>query len=87
MNKKSISKAVIVGILLGVFVIRPLTMFPHFFDEHTAGTSWLGFLGNSYLEILSFKNFVNTLFSILGGVMVCMLVVMIKGRKKRGDNA
>ncbi|MBN8577963.1 MAG: hypothetical protein J0L66_13545 [Cytophagales bacterium] len=87
MKKKSILIAIIVGILLGVLVIRPLTMFTHFFDEHTAGTSWLDYLGNSYLEILTFKDFGNTFFSILGGIMICMLVVMIKARKKSGNDA
>ncbi len=82
MKKKSILIAVITGILLGIFVIRPLTMFVHFFDEHNVGTSWLNYLGNCYLEILSFKDFGNTFFSMLGGIMVCMLVVMIKARKR-----
>jgi len=82
MNKKSITLAVIIGIALGMFVIRPLIMSFHAFDEHAGDTSWLDYLGNSYAHVLSFKDFGLTLLSIFSGILSVVLIVMIKSRKR-----
>jgi hypothetical protein len=82
MNKKSIVLAVIIGTALGMFVIRPLSMSLHVFDEHAGGVSWLDYLGSAYSEVLSLKDFGLTLLSIFSGILTVVLFVMIKSRKR-----
>ncbi|MBY0433500.1 MAG: hypothetical protein K2U26_05270 [Cyclobacteriaceae bacterium] len=84
MNKKSIVQAAITGIVLGIFVIRPLSTLVHLFDPHTGDVSWSDFLANGYRQIFALNDVGPTLLSILAGIMVCVLVVMIKSRKRRG---
>ncbi len=82
MSKKSIALAVIIGIALGMFIIQPLAMSLHAFDEHAGDTPWLEYLGNAYTQMFSFTNIGVTLLSIFSGIMTVVLIVMIKSRKQ-----
>lgn len=83
MNIKSITKALIIGTVLGILVIRPLSMLPHLADAHTSNVSSFEYIVNSYAQILSFEDFGSTLLSIFGGILLVVLMVMIKTRKRK----
>ncbi len=82
MNKKSIALAAIIGIALGIFVVRPLSTLTHFSDPHVGDVSLYDYLANAYGAIFSFTDVGPTLLSIFGGIMAAVLVVMIKDRKR-----
>lgn len=86
MKTKSITQAVIIGTVLGVLVIRPLSTLPHLSDPHTGGVSWSDYLADVYGQIFSFNDVGPTLLSILGSIMAAVLVVMVKSRKRKGQS-
>lgn len=86
MKTKSITQAVIIGIVLGVLVIRPLSTLPHLFDPHADDVSWSGYLADVYGQIFSFNDVGPTLLSVLAGIVVTVFVVMIRARKNRGQS-
>ena len=82
MNKKTITLVAITGIVLGIFVVRPLSTLIHLNDSHVGDVSWYGYLANAYVQIFSFNDVGPTLLSIFGSIMAGVLVVMIKARKR-----
>ena len=87
MKKKSIILTVIIGIMLGIIVIRPIWKSVHAFDSAHGDTSWVDFMVTSFVEVFSFEHFDETLWSVLFGVTVSILFLMIKVRrtKKSGE--
>lgn len=87
MNRKSVTVAMVTGFLLGIVVIRPMWKVIHAFDSSHGDTSWFDFIKISFVEVFSFVDLDETLFSILFGVIICILVLMIRAQriKKTGN--
>jgi predicted small secreted protein len=85
MNKKSFTRAVIIGIALGVLVLHPLWVSVHAFDGQHEDSSWLDFVVLAYRQSLSFKDIGHTFLSVVAGILVSVFVLMIKARKKRNN--
>ena len=83
MKKKSIILTVLTGILLGIIVFRPIWKSIHALDSDHGETSWLDFMKASFVEVFSMEHLDETLFSILFGVTLCVLVLMIKARRTK----
>jgi len=82
-NKKAIVLAVASGILLGVFVIQPITVSLHAFDSHVQGESWFSYLMDSYGQVLSFTDMKGTLLAMFYGVMAALFVMMITTKRRK----
>ncbi|MEZ4945085.1 MAG: hypothetical protein R2804_06130 [Cyclobacteriaceae bacterium] len=82
-NKKAIVLAITSGILLGIFVIQPITISLHAFDSHVQGESWFPYLTNSYGQVLSFTDIKGTLLAMFYGVMAALFVMMITTKRKK----
>lgn len=82
-NKKAIVLAITSGILLGIFVIQPITISLHALDSHVQGESWFPYLTNSYGQVLSFTDIKGTLLAMFYGVMAALFVMMITTKRKK----
>ncbi len=82
-NKKAIVLAITSGILLGIFVIQPITISLHAFDSHVQVESWFPYLTNSYGQVLSFTDIKGTLLAMFYGVMAALFVMMITTKRKK----
>ena len=87
MKKKSIVLAVVIGILLGVVVIRPIWKSIHALDSDHGDTSWLDFMKTSFVEVFSMEHLDETLWSAVFGIALSVLVFMIMARrvKRKGE--
>lgn len=83
MNKKSLTRAVILGIILGLIVLHPLWVSVHAFDGQHGDSSWMDFISQSYNEALSFDDMEHTLLSVVAGILMSIFVTMIVARKKK----
>lgn len=82
MNKKSFTRAVIIGIVLGMLVLHPLWVSVHAFDAQHENSSWLDFVVMAYRQSLSLKDIGHTFLSVVAGILVSVFVLMRKARKK-----
>lgn len=87
MKKKSIILSVVIGILLGIIVIRPIWKSIHALDNDHGDTSWLDFMKTSFVEVFSLEHLDETLWSAVFGIALSVLVFMIKARrvKRKGE--
>lgn len=85
LNQRATLLAVTSGILLGIFVIQPITISLHAFDPHTESEGWFPYLMNAYEQVLSFNDIKGTLLSMFYGVIASFFVMMLVTRKKKKE--
>lgn len=83
MKKKSIILTVVIGILLGIIVIRPAWKSIHSLDSAHGDTSWLDFMKTSFVEVFSLEHLDETLWSVVFGIALAVLFFMIKARRTK----
>lgn len=83
MKKKSIILSAVIGILLGIIVIRPIWKTIHAFDSTHGDTSWADFMITSFVEVFALEHLDETLWSVLFGVILCILFAMIRTRRSK----
>jgi len=84
MNKKSLIRALIAGVALGILVLHPLWVSIHAYDgQHGENSSWLGFVVQAYREVFTFQDIGHVVISILAGISISVFMVMITARTKQ----
>ena len=88
MKKKSIILTVVIGILLGIIVFRPIWKSIHALDSDHGDTSWVDFMKTSFVEVFSLEHLDETLWSAVFGIALSALFFMIKARriKRTGEH-
>lgn len=81
MKKRSIILSVVIGILLGIIVLRPIWKSIHALDSDHGDTSWLDFMKTSFVEVFSMEHLDETLWSAVFGIALCILLFMINARR------
>ena len=81
MKKKSVILSMVIGILLGIIVIRPIWKSIHALDNDHGDTSWLDFMKTSFVEVFSLEHLDETLWSVVFGIGLCILFFMINARR------
>lgn len=83
MKKKSIILSVVIGILLGIIVIRPIWKSIHALDSAHGDTSWADFIKTSFVEVFSLEHPDETLWSVVSGIALTTLFFMIRARRTK----
>jgi|GEM_PF-4511998 len=84
MDKKSVIIAIVLGAILGIFILHPLWMSIHAVDgQHDTDISWLDFVVQAYRSTFTFKELGATLLSIFVGTTISIFVLMFNKRKGR----